>query len=171
MASSQFSEAARTGGCIEDGCNPGKEAPCWGPQWLVFPWQAPNRGAGDPNLGGQRPGRQQFQAKYHSQRQVSRGNMCTCRQWSYYCWLQETVENKSVFRQNPQKCGFVLWFRSVPELAIQSLAATVHPVLKCPWARHSTLTCSWLAGQCIHIFITYHYCLTVSVNEWMWSPL
>lgn len=103
VVSSQFSETAGTRGCTEDGCNPGKEAPCWCPQWLVFPWQAPSGGAGAPSR--QRPSRQQLQAEHHSQRQVSRGNTCTCRQWSCYCRLQETVENNSVVRQNFLCCG------------------------------------------------------------------
>lgn len=112
MLFSQFSETAGTRGCTEDGCHPGKEAPCWSPQWLVFPRQAPSGGAGAPCLRGQRPSRQQLQAEQPDQRQVSRGNTCILYVHSggCYCSLQETEEYNS--QKYFQECLFLGYFIS-----------------------------------------------------------
>lgn len=61
-------ETASTRWRPEDSCYPGEEAPCWGPQWLVLPWQAPGGGPGAPGFRTEGPSRQHLQAE---QRQVS----------------------------------------------------------------------------------------------------
>lgn len=102
MLFSQFSETAGTRGCAEDGCHPGKEAPCWSPQWLVFPRQAPSGGAGAPCLRGQRPSRQQLQAEQPDQRQVSRGNTCILYVHSGVVTVaykrRQSITHKNIFR-------------------------------------------------------------------------